>query len=288
MEGKVDNYYTETPITCDSGEVQIQSIDESITVDSQDELDFWEPVEIPDTLTKFADGQILEKFILEEEIEFQGIDKCKIVELQDEQDIERCIASEKVGLPEMPVRITYDQEECIEEEICDMSLPEMYSTEESIHTAELRLETPIINEVEINEIPREVKLEMPIEQNEPKLVQNVTLLSNIPTPSHNYHQPLIEQEITLPDRNIAQSMTKGEISVPNRNIPGKSIPKLHNRCRKVLGSKLVRRVIPTKLVRTIVPSDTKSMCRPPPEPPYRQNNLTDKTSKRVLPSMNPK
>ena len=81
-------------------------------------------------------------------------------------------------------------------------------------------------------------------------------------------------------------MTKGEISIPNRNISGKSIPKLHTRCSKVLGSKLVRRVIPTRLVRTIVPSDTKSMCRPPPEPPDRQNNLIDKASKRVLPSMN--
>ena len=29
---------------------------------------------------------------------------------------------------------------------------------------------------------------MPIEQSESKLVQNVTLLSNVPTPSHNYHQ----------------------------------------------------------------------------------------------------
>ena len=79
VEGKVDNYYTENPITCDSKEeVQIQSIDKSITVDSQDELDLWKPVEIPDTLTKFADGQILEEFMLEEEIEFQGIDKCKM------------------------------------------------------------------------------------------------------------------------------------------------------------------------------------------------------------------
>ena len=209
------------PVNYEPIEVQSQSVGENITVDSQDELDLWELVEIPDTPTRLAEGKILEEFVLEGEIEFQGIDKCKIVELQDEQDIERWIASETVGLPEIPVRIAYDQEECIEEEICDMSLPEMYSAEESIHTDKLRLETPIINEVEINEIPREVKLEIPIEQSESKLVQNVTLLSNVPTPSQNYHQPLMKQEITLPNRNITQSMTKGEILVPNRNIPGK-------------------------------------------------------------------
>ena len=55
-EGKVDNYYTETTITGNSDseeEVRIQNIEE---------------------------GQVLEEFMLEE-IEFQDIDKCKIVEL---------------------------------------------------------------------------------------------------------------------------------------------------------------------------------------------------------------
>ena len=59
--------------------------------------------------------------MLGEQIEFQGIDKCKIVELPDKQEIER----ETVGLPEMPVRIAYEQEECIEQDICDRSLPKM-------------------------------------------------------------------------------------------------------------------------------------------------------------------
>ena len=46
-------------------------------VDSHDELDLWEPEQIPHTLIKPAEGQILEVFMLEE-IEFQGIDKCKM------------------------------------------------------------------------------------------------------------------------------------------------------------------------------------------------------------------
>ena len=57
----------------------------------------WEPVEMLDTPTRLADGQTIEEFMLEEEeIEFQGIDECKIVELQDEQEIEECIVSEPI------------------------------------------------------------------------------------------------------------------------------------------------------------------------------------------------
>ena len=65
IEGKVDNYYTETPITCDGEEeVQIQNIEEeSITVHSQDELDLWEPEHTPDTPTRLTDGQILEEYV---------------------------------------------------------------------------------------------------------------------------------------------------------------------------------------------------------------------------------
>ena len=105
-------------------------------VDSHDELDLWELIQMPHTLIRLAEGQILEEFMLEEEIEFQGIDKCKIVELPYNKGIERCIDKETVGLPEMPVRIAYEQEECIEEEICDRYLPKMYRAEESVHKDE--------------------------------------------------------------------------------------------------------------------------------------------------------
>ena len=100
------------------------------------------------------------------------------------------------------------------------SLPKLYRAEESVHTDEMKLETPKMNAVEINELPREVKLDMPIEQIESKTMQNVSLVSDIPTPFH---------------------------AVPCRNILSKSIPKLYIRHRKVLGSKLVRRVNTTRL-----------------------------------------
>ena len=116
--------------------------------------------------------------MLEEEIEFQGIDKCKIVELPDKQEIERCTDRETVGLPGMPVRIAYEQEECIEEEICDRSLPKMFRAEESGHIDEIKLKTPEINAVEINEMPREVMLEMPIQHSESMFVQDMILVSD--------------------------------------------------------------------------------------------------------------
>ena len=51
VEGKVDNYYTETTITCNSEEeLHIQNIEEgNIMVHSHDELDLWELEQIPHT-----------------------------------------------------------------------------------------------------------------------------------------------------------------------------------------------------------------------------------------------
>ena len=225
VEGKVDNYYTETTITNNSDsaeEVPIQNIEErNIMVDSHDELDLWEAEQIPHTLISLVEGQILEEFMLEE-IEFQGIDKCKIVELPDEQEINECAVSALVEYADLLVRFIEEQEieECIEEEICDRSLPKLYIAKESVHEDKIMLEPPETNAVAINEMPREVKLEMSIEQSESKLVQDVNLVSDVPTPSH---------------------------AVPNRNILGKSMPKLHTRWKKILGSKLVRRINPLDL-----------------------------------------
>ena len=95
----------------------------------------------------------------------------------------------------------------------------MYRAEESVHKDEIMLETPEINAVEISELPREIKLEMSIEQHESKLVQDVTLGSNTPTPFHAEHK------ILLPDGTINLSKTVGEIPVPNRNILDKPLPK---------------------------------------------------------------
>ena len=82
--------------------------------------------------------------MLEEEMEFQDIDKCKIVELPHKQEIERCTP------PEMSTRIACEQEECIPEEICNMSLPKLYKVDKSVHKNEVKLEIPETNVVEIS------------------------------------------------------------------------------------------------------------------------------------------
>ena len=93
----------------------------------------------------------------------------------------------------MPVKIACEHEECIEEEICDMSLPKLYRVEESVHRDKMKLETPIINKVEIGELPKGEKLEVPVEQNGSKLKQDVSLVSDIPLhfmQNMKFHYPM--------------------------------------------------------------------------------------------------
>ena len=74
-----------------------------------------------------------------------------------------------VVLPKMPEKTSCEQEECVEMKTCDMSLPNLFKAKESIHTDEKELEIPEINEVEIKELPREIKLEKPIELDKSKI-----------------------------------------------------------------------------------------------------------------------
>ena len=85
-----------------------------------DEIDLWELTQIPHTGMKLTERQILDEFMLEEEIDIQDKDKCKI---------------------------------------CGNPLPRLYSAKKRVH--ETKLETPKINTLKINEIPREeIRLEV--------------------------------------------------------------------------------------------------------------------------------
>ena len=85
IEGKVDNYYIEYPITCAHGEIDYQSIH----------------------------------------------------------------TSETVTLHDVPIQVAIEQEieECIEEVVSDMTLPEVYRIDTEIHT-DVQLETPMIKSEE--------------------------------------------------------------------------------------------------------------------------------------------
>ena len=47
-------------------------------------------------------------------------------------------------------------------------------------------------------------------------MQDVTVVSDVPTPFHNHAQLMTKQEISMPDRTTTQPVAKWEISVANK------------------------------------------------------------------------
>ena len=78
-----------------------------------DEIDFWDLEPIPHVCVRLVEGQVLDEFMLEEEV-------------------------------------------------CNMSLTKLSRAEESVHKDKIKLETPKINAIEINEKPTEMMLEVAI------------------------------------------------------------------------------------------------------------------------------
>ena len=110
------------------GTVDLQDLPyKTIEVDMQDfptftidEIDLWELTQIPHTGMKLTEGQILEEIMLEEEIEIQDKDKCKM---------------------------------------CDSPLPRLYCAKKRVHETELetlKINTVKINEIPREEIRLEV------------------------------------------------------------------------------------------------------------------------------------
>ena len=144
------------PTKITEGEVDDYSIQHSITSPHEEniqDIDIYEMAEMPDIPIRITDDQVIEELTLEE-IDFQGIDKSETTELQD-----------------VPIEVANEQEpeECMQEVASDMTLPEICRVDEKIHT-DVQLETPII------------KSEGHIVQDEPKLVQDMTLICAIPNP----------------------------------------------------------------------------------------------------------
>ena len=133
-----------------------------------------------------------------------------IVELPDKQEIDR----EMVVLPKMPIKTSCEQEECIEEEISIISLPELpelCKAEASIHEDDIQLQTPKVNTTEICALPRKTELEIP--------------------------------EINAVE--IKELPRKIKLEIPIEQ----SKSKLHPQQKKVLGSKVIRRENPIKLIK---------------------------------------
>ena len=161
-----------------------------------------------------------------------------------------------VKLQYIPVEVANEQEleECMQEEVVShITLPEIYRVDEKIHT-DVQLEIPIIIKSE----------EGHIVQDEPKLVQDRTLICAIPNP--------------LQTNAPAQHMTEQKVSLPDRANIGKIIPTTYVSRRESLRSEVVRKEIPTYI---------DSLCRPSSIPPDKQNSPEGEISKKILPYINP-
>ena len=127
---------------------------------------------------------------------------------------------------------------CIQEEevVSDKALPEVCRVDTEIHT-DVQLETPMIKSEERY-----------VTQSEPKLVQDMTLFPDTPTP---------------PQTN-AQSKTVQKISLPDIAVQGKLIPISHASWGEIPKSESVRKEIPAY---------TDSICRTPSKLPGKQYSL---------------
>ena len=101
------------------------------------EIDFWDPERMPYACVRLVEGQVLEEFMLEENINFQGRDQN--VELPNKQKVDR----EMVVWPNLSVETPYEQEIRVEMKTCNMSLPELFKAKESVHTNEIELDIPL-------------------------------------------------------------------------------------------------------------------------------------------------
>ena len=214
--------------------------DTDLTQESQEDFDFGDDVKI-ELIEGKVDNYYLEYPITYEcrEVDFQGMDKSKTT----------------VKLQDIPVEVANEQEleECMQEEVVsDITLPEIYRVDEKIYT-DVQLEIPIIKSEEGH-----------IVQDEPKLVQDRTMICAILKPLQTNAQ--------------AQHMTEQKVSLPDRANIGKIIPITYVSKRESLRSEVVRKEIPTYI---------DSLCRPPSKPPDMQNSLEGEISKKILPYINP-
>ena len=133
-------------------------------------------------------------------------------------------------MQDVPIEVANEQEieECIVEVVSDMTLPEVYRVDTEIHTG-VQLETPIIKSEE-----------RCVMQHEPKLVQDMALLCDTPTPLQTNAQ--------------AQPMTEQKVSLPDRAIIGKIIPTTRAGRRESVRSEAIRKEVSTYI---------DSICRPP-------------------------
>ena len=142
--------------------------------------------------------------------------------MPDKQEID----TEMVVWPEMTVETSCEQEECVEMKTYDVSLPKLFKAKESVHTDEIEIEMPKINEVEVKELPRIIKLEKPTEQDKSKFIhtkQKKVLASRVGRRANP--TKLVKRETCRPPPKPPYILnTKGEVIEIIENVVPKTRP----------------------------------------------------------------
>ena len=140
-----DIHYDESNVNHETIDSVNDEKDICLTQDSQEDFDFIDNDEVPN---EFIEGEV-DNYSIELpipyacEIDYQSIDRSETTELQD-----------------VPIQVAIEQEieECIEEVVGDMTLPEMYSSDVKIHT-DVKLEMPMIKSCETVDLQYEQEIE---------------------------------------------------------------------------------------------------------------------------------
>ena len=189
----------------------------------------------------------------------------------------------------MPENTSCEQEESVEMKTCNMSLPNWFKAKESVHADEKELEVPEINKVEIKELPRDMKLEKPVELYKSKIHPKWKKLLTSRAVKRVNLTGLEKGKICRsppkpPDRenglNLKHETKKGRIrpyenkkesqeaQIIDRKLNCRPTPKLHyllNANGEVIG-----------ILENIVPKN-----RPPPKPPPKSLNLSQDVRDKV-------
>ena len=105
---------------------------------------------------------------------------------------------------------------------CNMSLPELFKAKESVHTNEVELEMPKINEVEIRELPREIPIQdkSNLHTKKKKVLGSKVIRRANPT-------KLVKREVCRPPTKPPYILnTKGEVIGILENVVPKTSPPL--------------------------------------------------------------
>ena len=172
----------------------------------------------------------------------------------DKQVIDR----EMVVWPNMPVETSYEQVECVNWKLVMW----LFKSKEGVHTNEIELEMPKINEVEVRELPREIKLEKPIEQDKSNLNTKWKKILGSKVIRRANPTKLVKWEVLRPppkppDRpngvNYEQETKKRRIKLYENQEERQEI---QNAEEEGIDAQKI---------------DKELSCRPPPKPPYILN-----------------